>query len=58
MENFEDFEAVFGSGKDVAFAKEDIRKNRSALEGELFIDRLLRDIGLRSRKLQHFSGLE
>ena len=46
MEDFEDFEAVFGSELDLVFHRDDIRKHRNALEGELFVDRLLRAIGI------------
>ena len=46
MEDFEDFEAVFGSEVDLVFHRDEIRKHRNALEGELFVDRLLRAIGL------------
>ena len=49
MFDYEDFEDVFGTGEDIGYdgkAIKKIRENRGALEGELFIDRLLKALGL------------
>lgn len=49
MFDYEEFDDVFGAGEDVAYdgkAVKKIRDNRAALEGELFIDRLLKALGL------------
>lgn len=54
MDAIEDFEAVFGTNQNVAYdsqALEKIRRNRRSLEGELFVDRLLKALGVQeSRK--------
>jgi len=50
MEDFYDFEAVFGSLKDVEFRRNAIKNNRRGLEGELFVDRLLKAIGVARRQ--------
>lgn len=49
MEDFDQFEAVFGFTSDVAYNQQtidDIIRNRRALENVLFIDRLLRALGI------------
>lgn len=49
MEDFDQFEAVFGFKSDVAYNQQtidDIIRNRRALENVLFIDRLLRALGI------------
>ena len=49
MFDYEDFEDVFGPGEKVEYdgkAVKKIRENRNTLEGELFIDKLLKALGL------------
>lgn len=49
MGDFEKFEHVFGSKTDNTYHQrtiDDINHNRQALENELFIDRLLRTLGI------------
>ena len=49
MFDYEEFNDVFGVGEDIEYdgkAVKKIRDNRAALEGELFIDRLLKALGL------------
>lgn len=55
MEEFEDFEAVFGTKSDVAYDPqtiEEIVDNRRALENVLFLDRLLGALGI--EKCTHY----
>lgn len=50
MDGFDEFEMVFGSNPNVAYDEETRRKilhHRQSLEGELFIDRLLKALGIR-----------
>ena len=50
MFDYEDFEDVFGSGEKVDYDAKTVKKlreNRTSLEGELFIDRLLKALGLK-----------
>lgn len=49
MFDYEEFNDVFGVGEDVEYdgkAVKKIRENRATLEGELFVDRLLKALGL------------
>ena len=49
MEEVDDFEVVFGNNSNVAYEKpaaNDIRQRRRSLENELFIDRLLKALGV------------
>lgn len=49
MENFDQFEAVFGFKSDVAYNQQTIDsivRNRRALENVLFVDRLLKALGI------------
>lgn len=49
MEKIDTFEAVFGSNPEVAYNQntiEDIARNRRALENLLFVDRLLKALGI------------
>lgn len=58
MEDFGDFEAVFGSMEEVEFYRDEIRENRRDLEGDLFVDRMLRAIGLSSRQSKRVIRLQ
>jgi len=58
MEDFEDFEAVFGSLEEVEFYRDEIKENRRDLEGDLFIDRMLRAIGLSTRQSKQVVHLQ
>jgi len=58
MEDFENFEAVFGSLEEVEFYRDEIRENRRDLEGDLFVDRMLRAIGLSARQSNQFIHLQ
>ena len=52
MSDLEEFEVVFGRNEHIAYergAVAEIRKRRKDLEGELFIDRLLKALGLQDR---------
>jgi len=54
MDNFGDFEAVFGSNSNLAYSKklrDSILQHRQTLEHELFIDRLLKALGVRKGML-------
>ena len=49
MDDFDDFEVVFGSNSNIAYEKivsVDIQERRHSLENELFIDRLLKALGV------------
>ena len=49
MEDFDEFEVVFGSNSNIAYEKivsVDIKKRRHSLENVLFIDRLLQALGV------------
>lgn len=49
MDDFDDFEVVFGNNSNIAYEKHaagDIKQRRSSLENELFIDRLLKALGV------------
>ena len=49
MDDSDDFEVVFGSNSNIAYeqtAANDIKQRRSTLENELFIDRLLKALGV------------
>lgn len=49
MEEFEQFEAVFGFRPDIAYdhqTVDHVLRNRRALENELFFDRLLKALGV------------
>lgn len=49
MDDFDDFEVVFGSSPNAAYEKEtqdQISRNRQLLENELFVDRLLKALGI------------
>ncbi|CAF9942678.1 MAG: hypothetical protein ALECFALPRED_009907 [Alectoria fallacina] len=49
MDDSDDFEVVFGNNSNIAYegtAANDIRQRRSTLENELFIDRLLKALGV------------
>ena len=51
MDDFDDFENVFGSSSTIAYEKsaaEDIVQRRHSLEDELFIDRLLKALGIQN----------
>lgn len=51
MDDFDNFEAVFGNSSNIAYEKHaasDIKKRRSSLENELFIDRLLKALGVQN----------
>ena len=53
MDDLDDFEAVFGSNSNIAYEKsaaDAIKKKRHSLENELFIDRLLKALGIREGK--------
>jgi hypothetical protein len=50
MDDFAEFEAVFGSDPHLAYSKgtrDSILQHRQKLEHELFIDRLLKALGVR-----------
>lgn len=49
MEEFENFDAIFESEERLVFHKSDMKRNRSTLEDLLFVDRLLRAIGIPNR---------
>ena len=49
MDDFDDFEVVFGNNSNIAYEKavaNGITERRSSLEDELFIDRLLKALGV------------
>lgn len=49
MDDFDDFEVVFGSNSNIAYEKavaSGITERRRSLEDELFIDRLLKALGV------------
>ena len=49
MDDFDDFEVVFGNSSNIAYEKSvaaDIKQRRRSLENELFIDRLLKALGV------------
>ena len=49
MDDFDDFEVVFGSSTNIAYERSvagDIKQRRRSLENELFIDRLLKALGV------------
>ena len=49
MFDYEDFQDVFGPGEKIEYdgkLVKKIRENRTNLEGELFIDKLLKALGL------------
>lgn len=49
MDDFDDFEVVFGNNSNLAYEKSavnDIEQRRRSLENELFIDRLLKALGV------------
>ena len=50
MDDFDDFEVLFGKNRNVSYEKyvaDNIKKRRSALD-ELFIDRLLKALGVQN----------
>lgn len=56
MDDFDEFEAVFGNNSNIAYEKpaaDEIRQRRRSLEGELFIDRLLKALGVQ-KGMSHF----
>ena len=58
MDDLDDFEAVFGNNSNIAYEKsaaDAIRKKRQSLENELFIDRLLKALGIREGKNDLYS---
>ena len=49
MDDFDDFEVVFGKSSNIAYEKSaawDIKQRRGSLENDLFIDRLLKALGI------------
>ena len=51
MDDFDDFEIVFGNSSTIAYEKStagDIEQRRHSLEDELFIDRLLKALGVQN----------
>ena len=49
MDDFDDFEVVFGKSSNIAYEKStagDIKQRRGHLENDLFIDRLLKALGI------------
>ena len=49
MDDFDDFEVVFGKSSNIAYEKSaagDIKQRRISLENDLFIDRLLKALGI------------
>ena len=49
-----DYEAIFGEGPGIAYEQEiidQIIRNRRTLEDELFVDRLLKALGIQKRRL-------
>lgn len=49
MDDFDDFEVVFGNNSNIAYEKpavDDTKQRRRSLENELFIDRLLKALGV------------
>ena len=53
MEDFDQFKAVFGSRPDITYDQQTIDhvlRNRRLLENELFIDRLLKALGVEKGK--------
>ncbi len=49
MDDFDDFEVVFGKNSNIAYEKSAItetKQRRRSLENELFIDRLLKALGI------------
>ena len=49
MDDSDDFEVVFGTNSNIAYdetAANDIKRRRRSLENELFIDRLLKALGV------------
>lgn len=65
MDDFDQFEAVFGFKSDVAYNQQtidDIIRHRRKLDNALFVDRLLKALGIDKREydvcgLLRFSGL-
>ena len=59
MADLDEFEDVFGSNPSITYDEQlrtKIRHNRQLLENELFIDRLLKALGVRKGKLLWKSG--
>lgn len=55
MADFNDFSDIFGSNPNIAYdeqARAKIHHNRQLLENELFIDRLLKALGVRKGMLR------
>lgn len=49
MDDYDDFEVVFGNNSNIAYEKStsnEIKQRRRSLENELFIDRLLKALGV------------
>lgn len=59
MDDFDDFEVVFGNSPNIAYEKSvagDIKQRRRSLENELFIDRLLKALGVQNGLLYTRNG--
>ena len=53
MDLIEDFDQIFAEEADLAYPADEIKRikhHRGSLEGELFVDRLLRALGLQDRE--------
>ena len=51
MDDFDDFEVVFGKSSNIAYEKSaagDIKQRRGSLDNDLFIDRLLKALGIQT----------
>lgn len=60
MDDFDDFEVVFGNSSNIVYEKSvagDIKQRRRSLENELFIDRLLKALGVQDGLLYTRNGL-
>lgn len=59
MDDFDDFEVVFGNSSNIAYEKSvagDIKQRRRSFENELFIDRLLKALGVQDGLLYTRNG--
>ena len=60
MDDFDDFEFVFGNSPNIAYEKSaviDVKMRRDSLDNELFIDRLLKALGIQKGTSYTSSGL-
>lgn len=57
MDFIEDFDQIFDKEAGLAYPEDEIKRiktHRRSLEGELFVDRLLRALGLQDRECRTF----